>query len=118
MQDEQIPLIDVGFLRELKAGRIRVIPGVERFESAWVICGNHRVKPHALIAATGYHRALDDLVGHLGVLGPNGRPSVHAPDSHARTPGLYFIGYTNPLVGNLYEVAQVARKLAANTAAA
>ena len=71
-----------------------------------------------MIAATGYHRALDSLVGHLGILAASGRPSVHAPNSHPEAPGLYFIRYTNPLVGNLYEVAQVARQLAANTAAA
>jgi len=117
MEDEQIPLIDVGFLRELKAGRIRVVPGVERMAGAWVICGHHRVKPHVVIAATGYRRALDSLVGHLGVLAASGRPSVHAPLSHPQAPGLYFIGYTNPLVGNLYEVAQVAQRLAASTAA-
>jgi putative flavoprotein involved in K+ transport len=117
MADEQIPLIDVGFLRELKAGRIRVVPGVERFAGAWVICGHHRVKPDVVIAATGYRRALDSLVGHLGVLAASGRPSVHAPKSHPKAPGLYFIGYTNPLVGNLYEVTQVAQRLAASTAA-
>jgi putative flavoprotein involved in K+ transport len=118
IKDEQIPLIDVGFLRELKARRIRVVPGVERFDGAWVVCGNWRVKPDAVIAATGYHRALDSLVGHLGILAASGRPSVHAPKSHPEAPGLYFIGYTNPLVGNLYEVAQVARQLAASPAAA
>ncbi|HEX6350944.1 MAG TPA: NAD(P)-binding domain-containing protein, partial [Candidatus Dormibacteraeota bacterium] len=113
MRDEQIPLIDVGFLSHLKAARIQVVPGVDAFESDWVVCGNHRVKPQAVVAATGYERALDDLVGHLGVLAPNGRPAVHAPRAHPRTPGLYFIGYTNPLVGNLYEVSKVAVELAA-----
>ena len=117
MKDEQIPLIDVGFLRELKARRIRVVPGVERFEGAWVVCGHQRLKPDAVIAATGYDRALDSLVGHLGILAASGRPSVHAPRSHPKTPGLYFIGYTNPLVGNLYEVARVARRLARLNAA-
>ncbi len=112
LEDEQIPLIDVGFLRELKAGRIQVVPEVERMDGDWVVCGTHRVRPHAVVAATGYKRGLDELVGHLGVLAANGRPEVHAPDTHPRAPGLYFIGYTNPIVGNLYEVARVADRLA------
>ncbi len=113
LEEEQIPLIDVGFLRELKAGRIEVVPALERFEGAYVICGGRRLKPDAVIAATGYSRGLDPLVGHLGVLGAGGRPNAHAPASDPRTPGLYFIGYQNPIVGNLYEVARTARRLAA-----
>ncbi|HEX6547619.1 MAG TPA: NAD(P)/FAD-dependent oxidoreductase [Candidatus Dormibacteraeota bacterium] len=112
IRDEQIPLIDVGFLAQLKAGRIQVVPGVDRFEGDSVICGEWRVKPHAVIAATGYERGLTGLAGHLGVLAPNGRPAVHAPAGHPKAPGLYFIGYTNPLVGNLFEVTRVAEALA------
>ncbi len=116
LEDEQIPLIDVGFLAELKAGRIQVVPGVERVDGDWVIAGTHRVRAQAVIAATGYKRGLDDLVGHLDVLAPNGRPAVHAPDANPNAPGLYFIGYTNPIVGNLYEVSRVAERLALSLA--
>lgn len=112
LEDEQIPLIDVGFLHELKAGRIEVVPALEGFDGAEVICGNRRMKPDVVIAATGYSRGLEPLVGHLGVLGPSGRPKVNAPGNDPRTPGLYFIGYSNPIVGNLYDIARVARRLA------
>ena len=116
LQDEQIPLIDVGFLAQLRAGRIQVVPGVDRFDGAQVFAGDQRLSPQAVIAATGYTRGLEPMVGHLDVLAPGGRPLVHAPRAHPKAPRLYFVGYTNPIVGNLYEVARVASRLAAGLA--
>jgi len=108
--EERIPLIDVGFLAHLKRRQIEVVGAVERFTADEVLCGGRVVRPHAVIVATGFSRGLEQVVGHLGVLGPTGRPAVHAP--RAAAPGLYFIGYTNPIVGNLFEVSRVAVKLA------
>jgi putative flavoprotein involved in K+ transport len=70
-----------------------------------------------VIAATGFERALEPLVGHLGLVGRQGRPVVHGPDTHPNAPGLHFIGYTNPLSGNLREIAIDARRLARTIAA-
>ena len=112
LEDGQIPLIDAGFLAHLRAGRIRVVPAVDRFNRAEVLCGDQRLQPAAVIAATGYRAGLEHLVGHLNLLAPTGRPVAHAPDAHRDAPNLYFIGYTNPIVGNLHEVARVARRLA------
>ena len=111
VKEEQIPLIDVGFLDQLKAGRITVVPGLDSFEGPEVICGGQRLKPDAVIAATGYSHGLEALVGHLGVLDAGGRPSRYAPASHPNAPGLFFIGYSNPISGNLREIARDARRL-------
>jgi hypothetical protein len=69
-----------------------------------------RLRPDSIIAATGYRRGLEGLVGHLGVLDAVGRPLATSP---AGCPGLYFIGYTNPLSGNLRELGIDARRIAA-----
>ena len=52
-----------------------------------------RIEPDAIICATGYRRALEPLVGHLGVLDTRGWPAVAAPKPAA--PGLRFVGYTS-----------------------
>jgi putative flavoprotein involved in K+ transport len=109
--DGHIPLIDVGFLAQLKAGRIEVVPGITGFEGEEVICGERRLKADAVIAATGYSPGLEPLVGHLGVLDSNGRPSFHAPQSSPKAAGLFFIGYSNPISGNLREIGHDARAL-------
>jgi putative flavoprotein involved in K+ transport len=109
--DGHIPLIDVGFLAQLKARRIEVVPGITGFDGSEVICGERRLKAHAVIAATGYGSGLEPLVGHLGVLDSKGRPSIHAPQSSPQAVGLFFIGFSNPISGNLREIARDARAL-------
>jgi putative flavoprotein involved in K+ transport len=69
-----------------------------------------------VIAATGYRRDLEPLVGHLAVLGPAGRPLVHGGATHPNAPGLHFIGFTNPISGNLRELGFQAREIALSSA--
>jgi putative flavoprotein involved in K+ transport len=106
-----IPLIDVGFLAKLKEGRIKVVPELTGFENGEAVCGPLRLRPEAVIAATGYDHGLERLAGHLGVLDESGRPARNAPESHPNAPGLFFIGYSNPISGNLREIARDARRL-------
>lgn len=123
LQDERIPILDVGLIDLLKQGRVTVVGAVEGFERTEVILrGGERLRPDAVIAATGYRRALEGLVGHLGVLDAKGRPSVHRDDTHPTAPDLYFIGFTNPLGGNLRELRidskRIARAIAARAGVA
>ena len=105
--------IDDGFVDEVKAGRIEVVPGVEGFDGADVLlAGGARIAPEAVIAATGYLRGLEPLVGHLGVLKPDGQPKVHGAEQHPDAPGLFFTGYTSTLAGQLREMRLQARAIA------
>lgn len=66
-----------------------------------VLSDGSRIQPEAVIAATGYRRGLESLVGHLGVLGQDGTPEYIGERTHPRAPGFYFVGYANPLSGQL-----------------
>jgi putative flavoprotein involved in K+ transport len=109
-----IPTIDGGeFVGAIRSGAIRVVAGVERLEpGAVVLAGGERVVVDTLIAATGYAAALEPLVGHLRVLDRRGRPTHHGPAEHPAAPRLHFIGFTDPLSGNIRETRLVARELA------
>jgi len=108
-----VPILDVGFVDLVKKGRVRVVAAVERFEDGDVVLADgERVRPEAVIAATGFRRGLEPLVGHLGLLRDDGRAAVHGPVTDPRAPELYFIGYSNPLGGNLHEIAVDSRKIA------
>jgi len=112
-REGQIPILDVGLIDALKARRVTIVPAVRAFEGRDVVLEDgSRVQPDAVIAATGYERALEKLVGHLGVLDERGVPLVHGPQTHPGAPGLYFIGYSNPISGNLREIGIDARKIA------
>src|SRR5690606_14969428 len=73
-----VPILDVGLVAQLRAGRIQPVPEVVGFEGGDVLVGSdrHRVQVDAVIAATGYRTGLEPLVGHLDVLDAHGRPVV------------------------------------------
>ncbi|MDQ1696893.1 MAG: hypothetical protein QOJ03_2246 [Frankiaceae bacterium] len=111
--DDAIPLVDVGFIDALKKGKVTVVGAVEGFDGADVLLADGtRLRPDAVVAATGYRRGLDPLVGHLGVLGPDGRPTVRGGDVHPQAPRLWFTGYTNPISGMFRELGIDAKRIA------
>jgi putative flavoprotein involved in K+ transport len=109
----RLPTIDGGFVDAVKRERIAVVPAVERFDGDDVVLSDgRRVQPDAVIAATAYERALDPLVGHLGVLTGHGRPAVVGDATHPAAPRLRFIGYRVGLAGHLPELPDDARRIA------
>ncbi|MFF9261908.1 flavin-containing monooxygenase [Streptomyces longwoodensis] len=108
-----IPVQDVGLIDAVRTGRVEVVAAVEGFEDGKVLLADGgRISPDTVIAATGYVRALEGLVGHLGVLDGRGRPVVHGARTPSGAPGLYFTGFTNPISGMLRELAIDAQRIA------
>jgi putative flavoprotein involved in K+ transport len=113
LNDDSIPLVDVGFLDALRAGRVTVVPGVVGFDGRCVLHEGGLERPtDVVIAATGYQHGLDGLLGHLGVLDVNGRPTVRRARTHPAAPRMWFTGYTNPISGMFREVGIDARHIA------
>ncbi|MBK3568736.1 NAD(P)/FAD-dependent oxidoreductase [Streptomyces sp. MBT62] len=113
VKDGSIPVQDVGLIDAVRKGRVEVVAAVESFEDGKVVlAGGERIEPDAVVAATGYVRSLEGLVGHLGVLDARGKPVVHGARSPKDAPGLYFTGFTNPISGMLRELAMDAEKIA------
>ncbi|MER7310596.1 flavin-containing monooxygenase [Streptomyces halstedii] len=113
-----IPVQDVGLVAAVKSGRVVPVAAVESFDGdAVVLADGTRATPDTVIAATGYTRSLEGLVGHLGVLDDGGRPVVRGARTPKQAPGLYFTGFTNPISGMLREIARDARRTAARLAA-
>jgi hypothetical protein len=111
------PTIDVGLVRELRAGRVTPVAALTRFEDdAAVLADGTRLTPDVVIAATGYSPALAPLVGHLGVLDARGRPLHHGRRAAPGAPGLRFVGLSNPLKGLLLQIRLDARAAAAAVA--
>jgi putative flavoprotein involved in K+ transport len=111
------PILDVGIVSAVKHGRVEVVAAVDALDGDDVILADgSRIQPDAVIAATGFRAGLDELVGHLGVLGPRGLPE--AKDGPPALPGLWFVGFTPTLGGQLREGSIAARKVAEQIAAA
>lgn len=112
-RDDVTPTIDVGLIDVVRSGRVTVVPSVDSFDGDAVTLATGEVlRPEAVVVATGYRRGLDELVGHLGVVAPSGRPTINAAQQAPGLDGLYFLGYSNPLTGNIRQVGIDARAIA------
>ena len=81
----------------LKAGRIEIVAAVVGFDGPDVLLGDGaRIQPEVVIAATGYRRGLEPLVGHFGVLDEDGIPlaevEVPVTAGESESVSLYGIG--------------------------
>ena len=111
---KRIPLIDVGFVDALKRGRVKVRPALERLTHTSAIFADGTSEPFdAIVAATGFTTGLESIVDAPGALDDHGEPRGAAgePTSHS---GLYFIGFTHTLRGQLFEANRASLRLARN----
>jgi putative flavoprotein involved in K+ transport len=112
-EEGAIPVQDVGLIDAIRTGKVEVVAAVEGFEDGEVLLADGtRIAPDAVIAATGYARSLEDLVGHLDVLDARGGPVVNGARCPENAPGLFFSGYVTPISGTFREVAIDAEKIA------
>ncbi|TDC65104.1 flavin-containing monooxygenase [Streptomyces hainanensis] len=117
VREGAIPVQDVGLVKAVRKRLVHPVAAVVSFDGAAVnLADGTSVTPDTVIAATGYRRGLEPLVGQLGLLDGRGRPLVHGRQSHPAAPGLYFTGFTNPISGMLRELARDAEKIAAAVA--
>lgn len=108
-------ILDHEVIDAVKEGRIEVVAGVEALDERGVtLADGARIEPDALIAATGYRRGLEAMVGHLGVLGEHGAPVTTVSEA---APGLRFVGYV-PQPGLIGRFGKEARTVAREIAAA
>jgi putative flavoprotein involved in K+ transport len=113
VRDGAIPVQDVGIIAAVQARKVEPVPAVEGFDGDKVLLADgSSIGPDVVIAATGYRRGLDELVGHLGVLDGHGRPTVHGARTPPGAASLYFTGFTNPISGMFREMAIDAQKIA------
>jgi putative flavoprotein involved in K+ transport len=107
----EVPLQDVGFVAAVRSGAVTPVAAVTGFEGDKVVLADgSAISPQAVIAATGYRRGLESMVGHLGVIDGRGLPT--ACGGAPAAPGLYFVGYTVSLRGMLRDIAADARRVA------
>jgi len=107
----RLPTVDTGFVQAVREGRITVAAALERFErSAVVLADGSRLSPDCVVAATAFQGGLEPMLGHLGVVGENGRPRLQGGPWNDAAPSLYFVGYRTALTGHLAPIRTDARR--------
>jgi len=112
-RDARIPLIDVGTIKQIQRGQVKVYPGIERFtEDGILFTDGKQRKFDAVILATGYRPRVNAfLEGALTAYDDNGTPLFSGPETPI--PGLYFCGFHVSPTGMLREIALEARRISA-----
>jgi cation diffusion facilitator CzcD-associated flavoprotein CzcO len=111
-QRRHIPLIDVGTIAAVKRGEIAVRPAVERLTTTGAVFGDGGAEDFdAVVLATGYRPALEELVEVAGVLDEQGYPRDWRGGGACAN--LFFVGYANVSTGLLREIAREAEAVAA-----
>lgn len=110
--DRHIPLLDIGTMDHIKAGRITVHGDIARFTPTGVeLADGTSLDVDAVVLATGYRPGLEEfLPAWQQVCDADGRPTV----SGGRTalPGLYFVGQFVSPSGMLREMGIEAERVA------
>jgi cation diffusion facilitator CzcD-associated flavoprotein CzcO len=107
----RIPTLADELLRQIKKGRIEVVPAVESFTATQVLLADKSaVEPDAVVAATGFTRGLRELFDDETIVDareePRGLNETPAAD------GLWFVGYGEPPEGPLRNLRGVSGRVA------
>jgi len=112
------PILDVGIIDAIRSGRVRIVRGVERFDAGEVVlAGGTRLRPQAIVAATGFRPGLEPLVGHLDLLDDNGIPLLQGARTSPTAPNLYFVAVSLAIGGLIRRAAREAQAVAGALAA-
>ena len=109
---QRVPVIDVGLVKELKAGRVVVRPNLARLtEHGATFVDGRSEDVDVVIVATGFRTGLADLLAIPNLLNDLDEPKFPSGQTTAQ-PGLYFLGYVYSPRGHLFEASIASRKLA------
>ena len=114
-QDARIPLIDVGTIKLIKQGQVRVYPGIENFTEEGVQFSDGTLqKFDSVILATGYRPQVDAFLSAAATYDEHGTPLSSGGET--TIPGLYFCGYYVSPTGMLREIGLEAQRISSSIA--
>ncbi len=108
------PVVDIGTVAQIKAGKIKVMPEMDTFDVSGVVFKNGERKTiDAVILATGYKANVTDfIVDSTGLLNQDNLPKQAIFDG--KNKGLYFIGFDNYKLGGILGIIRTESEMIAN----
>ncbi len=100
------PVVDIGTVNQIKAGKIIVKPEIQSFTSNGILFKNGtKLAVDAVILATGYRANVEDFIADTsGLLNQDNLPKQSIFDG--KNKGLYFIGFDNYKLGGILGIIQ------------
>ena len=114
VKDGKAPVLDIGVVKLIRQGKIRIYPGVERIEAETVRFANgHTANFDVIVTAIGYTRNGAEIVDVARDRFEDLRLQI-GRQRHFGENGLYFCGYWISPTGQIREIARDAKKIAAD----
>lgn len=109
----KIPVIDIGTIDLIKAGKVKVLPDIQHFNESTVTFKNgQEISFDSVIVATGYRPKVEDFVENAPeILNERGYPAALWFDDK-RYDELYFLGFSLPATGILRNINMESEKIA------
>jgi hypothetical protein len=116
VKDGKAPVLDIGIVRLIREGRVRIFSGVDRIGGAVVHFADGRSEVFdAIVAGIGYERNCSQIVEVEGRRFDDLRVSAARQRSFGED-GLYFCGYWLSPTGQIREIARDAKRIARDIA--
>jgi cation diffusion facilitator CzcD-associated flavoprotein CzcO len=98
------PVVDIGTVKQIKAGKIKVISEIDRlYEKGVQLKDGQKIEADAVIMATGYTAAVEDFLEDVsGLLNKDKLPAQ--PIFDGKNAGLYFVGFDNYKLGGIFGI--------------
>jgi len=114
VNDGKAPVLDIGLVRLIREGKVRIYPGVDRIGGTTVQFADGRsAEFDAIVAAIGYTRNGAEIVEVAPDRFEDLRLQI-GRQRHFGEDGLYFCGYWISPTGQIREIAQDAKKIVAD----
>ncbi len=111
-KDKRIPMIDVGYIQQLKAGNINVKPDIQHFTATGVQFVDGTQEDYdAVIAGTGYRTGLEKILDIPNVIDEEGNV-IAENGENAPHKGLWFVGLLSSPAGVLMAARIQSRNIA------
>ena len=108
---DQVPLLDIGTIPLIKAGKVRVVKEIERFERDTVVFTDGASERFdAVILGTGFKSNVGSFLKPVGqVVDENGKVLTSGRETNLG--GLFFCGFYNAPAGFIREIGREARQI-------
>lgn len=114
-QDAHIPLIDVGTVKLIKDGQVKVYGEIREFcEDGVIFTDGRQIQVQAVVLATGYRPRVNAFLIGMAAAAYNADGTPLSSGRESSMPGLYFCGYHVSPTGMLREIALEAKKISAS----
>ncbi|KAK8579424.1 hypothetical protein V6N13_142636 [Hibiscus sabdariffa] len=108
------PVLDIGALRKIKSGKIKIVPGIKKFSRGKVeLLNGQTLEIDSVILATGYRSNVPSWLKENELFSNDGVPKNPFPNGWKGSGGLYAVGFTRKgLSGASLDAISVAHDIA------